>query len=181
MLISKFGGDEIVKKIGAYENKIGKKLPGQLHTFLEKYNGGETPDTKFSCNGTSSDVRAFYGMGSVVYSFDDVEISEYEGEAYLPIACDSFGNDLLIAMGSGEIFFKDHENDDIKKVAEDLTAFINACESRVIDVSDVKSVEEREQELIKRGRASVITETLKDMWRSEIEKYASLKQEEVAL
>lgn len=181
MLISKYGGDNIDEKIVILEEKIGNEIPKQLHTFLKKYNGGETPNTKFSCNGISSDVKGFYGVGNVKYSYDDIRDLEYAGDIYLPIAFDSFGNDVLISLGTGIIYFKEHENGKIAKLTEDLRKFVECCESTVIKPAARKSVEEREEELIKKGRGNIITEALREMWRAEINKYASMKQENVIL
>lgn len=181
MLIAKFGGSDIYKRIEMYENQIGKVLPEQLHAFLEKYNGGETPNTKFESNGISSDVKAFLGMGEVKYSYDGINPIEDNGESYLPFAIDSFGNEFMVAMKSGEIAFRDHEDNSMKRVANDFRGFVDCCKSEKVNPSSVKSVEERERELIQRGRGSVVTEALRDMWRVEIDKYSSIKQEEVIL
>lgn len=45
----------------------------------------------------------------------------------------------------------------------------------------MKSVEERENDLIKRGRGNIITEELRNMWRAEIAKNSLLKLEEIAI
>lgn len=180
MLISKFG--TISKEtITEFEDANDIKLPEQYRRFIELYNGGETPHTSFSLNGVSSDLKGLYGIGKVKYSFDLVQKEEVKGVCYLPIGMDSFGNDIMIDLCEGAIFFKDHENGGIKKIAPDLKEFVHGCESRVINKSAVKSVEEREKELIARGRGGIITNALRDMWRAEINKYGAISQEEVIL
>lgn len=179
MLISKFGGANISDKIDEFEDLIDKKVPVQLREFLIKYNGGETPNTRFKNSGISSDVRYFLGMGKVKNPFDSSMIFEHNGNYILPFAFDSFGNNYGIDFLTGEIFFYDHENNSVKKVSKDLREFIEKCESDGVKQSSVKSVEEREQELIKRGRGSIITDALRDMWRAEIAKFGSMKLEDV--
>lgn len=180
MLISKFGSISN-EAISEFEDTIGVALPEQYRRFIKKYNGGETPNTSFSINGVCSDLKGFYGIGKVKYSVDSIQVEEINGICYLPIALDSFGNNILIDMNKGEVFFKDHENGSIKKIESDLKNFINKCESEVINKASIKSVEEREKELIARGRARVITEALRDMWRVEIIKYSSISQEKVEI
>lgn len=181
MLIVKFGAIDIQEQLEAYEDIIGKKIPNPLRKFLEKYNGGETPNTQFKIGNIASDIRAFYGLGKVKYSFDKIKLIENGGVDYLPFACDSFGNELVIDMLSGAICFMDHENNCIMRVADDFKAFIDACESKAINPASKKSVEEREADLIKKGRGNIITEALKNMWREEIEKYSGIIQEEVVI
>lgn len=179
MLISKFGATDIKEKLDAYEDIIGKEIPSQIREFIERYNGGETPNTQFKCGSISSDLKAFYGLGKVKYSFDKVKPIEVKGIIYLPFACDSFGNELVIDLSSGIICFMDHEKNCITQLANDFRTFIKSCESKAINPSSMKSVEEREADLVKRGRGSIITDALKDMWRAEIDKYSDIKQEEV--
>ena len=96
MLISKFGGSNIIEKIEIFEEIINNTLPKQLNEFLKKYNGGQTPNTKFLCENVSSDVKAFYGVGEVQYSYNNVNTIEYKNNIYLPFAFDSFGNEIFI-------------------------------------------------------------------------------------
>ena len=181
MLISKFSGDGITEQIEAYGDLNDVKFPEQLRTFLEQYNGGETPKTSFSCAGVSSDLRAFYGMGRVKYSYDSVKPISQNGKQYLPIALDSFGNEIVISVEEGQIYFWDHENGSITWIAAALRDFFQACRSEKINPAARKTIQEREQDLIKRGKGSVITDALRAMWQAEIDKYGTLNQEEVRL
>lgn len=180
MLISKFGTikEEIISE---YEDTHGISLPVSYRRFIEKYNGGETPHTSFNINGVSSDIKGFYGIGEHKYSLSSVDIINDGGVCYLPIALDSFGNEIVIELIAGSIFFKDHENGLLRKIAIDFNSFIKKCESKQINKGAIKSVEERERELIARGRGDIITDALRDMWRVEINKYGALSQEEVIL
>lgn len=180
MLISKFG--TISKdSIAEYEDVKGIKLPEQYRHFIEIYNGGETPNTSFILNGVSSDLKGLYGIGKVKFSLDNVHAEEMQGRYYLPIGMDSFGNDILIELSDGTIAFRDHEKGRCSKIAASLKEFFDGCKSKVINKSAIKTVEERERELIERGRGGIITEALRDMWRVEINKYGTLSQEEVVL
>lgn len=181
MLISNYNTANMQEKIKVYEKTIGQKLPQQLYTFLIKYNGGETPNTSFNYHNASSDVIAFYGLGNVNYSLDNVNLISYKNKCYLPCACDSFGNEIAIELHSGEIYFMNHENEQITKLTDDLRHFIASCESKGINPNTLKSVEEREQALIAKGRGSIVTDNLRNMWKAEIEKYSSMKQEEVSI
>lgn len=181
MFISKFGGTDILNRIDEYEDLIGKKLPVQFRKFLNNYNGGETPNTSFKCNGISSDLKGFYGLGEVKYPLKRENVFESNGIFYLLVALDSFGNEILLDLQSGSVFFRDHENEGIKRLADTLCDFICACESKPINPSSVKSVEEREKDLINKGRGHIITEALRNMWRAEIKKYSSIVTEEVKL
>lgn len=181
MLISKFGATDIDERLEEYEDFIGKEIPDQMRKFLEKYNGGETPNTQFKSGNISTDIKAFYGLGNVKYSLNKVKPIEIKAMIFLPFACDSFGNEMIIDLSSGIVCFMDHERDNITQVADDFRTFIKFCESKAINPAAVKSVEEREADLVKRGRGNVVTEALRDMWRAEIEKYSGIKQEEVSI
>ena len=120
MLISKFGIATESAIHSCYPN-----MPDEMVKFLEKYNGGETPETHFDINGISTDIVGFYGIGSVKYSFSSIKKIYIDDEEYLPIAFDSFGNSIAISMSKGSIVFIDHEQSSaIKKIADSLPEFI---------------------------------------------------------
>ena len=183
MLISKFFADgiNISEELKAYSNEVNISFPDQLSAFLAAYNGGETPRTTFSCGGESSDVVAFYGLGDVKYSYSNVRPFEWEGKWYLPIAFDSFGNDIVISTLSGAVYFRDHETSRITQLTDDLRAFIQACTSKGIDPDTFKSIQEREQDLIRRGRGHMLTDALRNMWQAEIDKYSCMTLENVTV
>lgn len=175
MLISKFGSAQKSEILSFNPN-----LPDELVRFLEKYNGGETPETQFNINGVSSDIVAFYGIGNVKYSFRNVEFIEEQNNKYLPIAFDSFGNQIVISMKVGNLYFYDHEQGKItRELAQDLSEFISRVKSAPVDPKHTRTIHEREQDLIKRGRGSIITDALRKMWQNEIDKYSNFHQEAV--
>ena len=59
MLISKFLNSNVEEKIAAIERKYEIILPAQYKKFLDKYNGGYTPKTKFKAGKISSDLWGF--------------------------------------------------------------------------------------------------------------------------
>ena len=176
MFISKFGS---INKEDIFD--FNPNLPEEYVTFLEKYNGGETPETSFSVEKESSDIVAFYGIGDVKYSLATVKIITYEGMDFLPIAFDSFGNQIVISMDSGKIGFLNHENRKIEIIAENLKAFFDITKSEKVSDKYTKSISERENDLKARGRESIITDELRKLWQEEIYKYSQIHQEEVIL
>ena len=71
MHISKFTTANIEERIQTFEAQYAVTLPEQYRGFLMKYNGGRTPETDFHGKKLSTDVRAFFGIGSDIdeYSF----------------------------------------------------------------------------------------------------------------
>lgn len=181
MFISKFNNKNVENEIKKIEDSYKICMPDELKKFLLRYNGGETPNTRFAAGKNSSDVVGFYGVGDVKYSYNRVKIQEYQGRKYLPIAFDSFGNDILTEIVSGNIFFYSHETGDIERLSESLSSFIGICKSDKIKPASVKTLEEREQDMRQRGRGHIITDALRQMWQDEIDKYSSIRQEEVIL
>lgn len=180
MLISKFSTCNVHAEIKAMEKALNIELPAQLKLFLQKYNGGESPRTNFVCGDISSDVVAFYGVGNVKYTYNDVQLVCRDSLKYLPIAFDSFGNSILILIGAGSVHFFDHETEKISKVADDLRIFVAKCASKPINAASRKSIQEREADLISRGRGHIVTDALRKMWQDELDKYGVLTQEEVS-
>ena len=164
-------------------------FPSQFRQFLINYNGGYTPKTKFKIGKLSSDVRGFYGVGraELNYSFftGRMEFNDYTKSGFVPIACDSFGNYIVIAItgGSlGQMFFEDHEQASKRYLlAPDFASFIKACKSELVSEASKRSIQEREEILIKNGRGHVITDSLRTSWQAEIDKYSKIEQEELIL
>lgn len=177
MLISKFGAvdkKEIRQSI--------PEVPDGLMSFLEKYNGGETPETRFSIGGVSSDIVGFYGVGNVKYSFGNVRRIKTTDDEFLPIAFDSFGNQIVISLSNGSIGFTDHEKDTRPHIiAQDFQTFIAHVRSDAIDPKHMRSIEDREHDLVQRGKGHNISDALRSLWQKEIDKYSNLHQEHVEL
>lgn len=185
MLISKFLNCNVEEKIIDIEMQYDIILPTQYKNFLHKYNGGFTPKTKFKVGKTSSDLRGFFGIGDVKLSLDNVELGEWVEKNSFPIACDSFGNYIVIGLSNNDadkIYFYDHENRNrLEFLTENLKDFIECCKSEKISEASRRSIKEREDALIAKGRGNIITDDLRKMWQAEIDKYGSMVQEEVLL
>lgn len=183
MLISKFSNNDVEDNISRIEKSYGIELPMDYIEFLNKYNGGYTPKTKFKTGKVSSDIRGFYGVGKTKLSLDSVNIEEWLEKRVLPIACDYYGNYIVIGISKenqGEIFFCDHEKEyNHENVSPNLKSFIKACKSEQISEASKRSIKEREDALIQKGRGNIITDELRKMWQAEIDKYADMMQEEV--
>lgn len=185
MLISKFDPAEAPPGIAALEERFSIRLPGQYRSFLLRYNGGDTPKTRFRISGVSSDLRGFFGFGSARLGFPESRLESWLSEDLLPIARDSFGNDILIAVrgeGYGSVFFADHEKGGaLTLLKKDLASFVRACKSQPIPPAARRSVEERRADLTARGRGDAITPELVRLWQNEIDKYGGMVQEEVQI
>lgn len=185
MLISKFNVENIEAKIEIFEKGNNITLPKQYRTFLHKYNGGFTPKTKFRIGKTSSYIEYFFGIDCKQFGFEKLEISEWIEKDILPIAVDYFGNYITIGLANnkvGKIYFSDHEKGyKTHKIGEDFSKFLRSCQSEVISDKFTKSIKEREEMLIARGRGHIITDSLRRTWQAEIDKYKNIVQEEVII
>lgn len=185
MLIAKFQTCSIADEISRIENQYAIKFPEQYRNFLLHYNGGYTPKTKFKAKGISSDVRGFYGVGAVGLSVNHEMISTWIPQKLFPIACDTFGNYILLCISGtkyGNIFFCDHEKGmNLSLIANDFPSFVRACKSEKIPEAALRSIEERKTALVERGRGHIITPALIEMWQKELDKYGNMQQEEVVM
>ena len=185
MLISKFADCYDNDRVKEMEKKYNISLPNHYRYFLCKYNGGYTPKTKFKVGRISSDIRGFYGIGNVKLSFNAVGLKEWIDKGFLPMAIDSFGNYLVIGVdndSSEKIFFCNHEaGNKMECIAENLKVFFKYCKSEKISEASKLSIKEREEALIAKGRGSIITDALRQMWQTEIDKYENIIQEEVVV
>ena len=183
MLISKFSNCGVEEKIIDIEKQYNIVLPTQYKDFLHRYNGGYTPKTKFKVGKISSDIKAFWGVGDVKLSIEHIKLSEWIEKNFFPIACDSFGNYIVIGLsndGAGKIYFCDHEHGNkAEYIIGSLKEFFEVCKSEKINEASRRSIKEREEALIAKGRESIITDELRKMWQAEIDKYGSMIQEEV--
>lgn len=184
MLISKFPNCSIREKVIGIERRYEITLPIQYKKFLYKYNGGYTPKTKFKVGKISSDLRGFFGIGDVGLSLNSVELGEWLEKNVFPIACDSFGNYIVISLGNDEgmIYFCDHEKGNkAEYITGNLKDLFLICKSEKINDASRRSIKEREEALIAKGRGNIITDDLRRMWQAEIDKYENMIQEEVII
>ena len=188
MLISKFDNTNIKQHIEEYEAKHSFSFPAQYREFLLKYNGGDTPDTKFKIGRVSSDLKGLYGLGNagkfLNYAvFDDMDkIKDFIDDEMLPIGSNAFGDYITIGIGkdnNGKVYFLYH--DKAKKyieLADDFKEFVSKCKSKKI--GHVMTIEERKALLIANGNKGIIHEMI-DVWQAEIDKYGNMRQEELSL
>lgn len=185
MLISRFPNNNAEERITELEKQYNISLPQLYRDFLCKYNGGNTPNTDYKAGRASTVIRGFYGFGDVEFSFDKMKLDSWLEKNILPIACDPFGNEIVIGLSEeryGKIYFCDHEKGYSKKlVGEDFKAFIKKCKSKKIDPDTKMSIAEREAMLIARGRGHVIDDGLRKIWQDEIDKYGNMVQEEIKI
>ena len=132
MLISKFKSTDIIEKLEEYEDVLGTSIPSQFRAFLQKYNGGETPQTVYKCGKASFDIKALYGLGDVKYSLDNTTPIDRDGIRYLPIGCDTFGNEIVLDLTTGNICFLNHENGTVIRIEDDFKLFVSKCKSEGI-------------------------------------------------
>lgn len=185
MLISRFPNNNAETRIVELENKFNISLPTQYRRFLCKYNGGDTPNTDYKAGRASTPVRAFYGFGEVDYSFDEFNMRQWIENKLFPMACDMFGNVFVISFDEadyGSVYFTDHEKGYKKSlVGADFRGFVNKCKSKEINPYARRSIAEREADLIAKGRGHVITDTLRQAWQDEIDKYGNMVQEKLVV
>lgn len=168
--------------VDAFVKNKGYKLPSDYEEFLKKYNGGNTPNTSVKTSKVSSDVKAFYGVGTnLTYSLNEVQAIDKNGIIYLPVAVDSFGNVFVVDITDNSgVYFVDHEkNRELESVAESFKAFIKLCKSEPIKEASKRTPKEREELLISKGKGGNITDGLRKRWQEEYDKYKGMVQEEV--
>ncbi len=186
MLIAKYlnPNSDIEKMIEHFEEENKILLPNQYKTFLQKYNGGDTPKTSLKVKRFITDIRAFYGVGDAKRRLEDIAwLENFLEKDWLPIASNCWGDYIAIGIRGGEegkIYFLDHERGYRKKfLTDDLKQLLDYCKSE--EIGPCRTIEEREADLIARGKGANITEQLKKAWQEEIDKYKDMVREEVII
>ena len=184
MLISKYGNGskELVRE---FESRLGIELDEEYRSFLVKYNGGDTPNTHVGIRGCSTDLRYLYGINTEESIEDHLQIPVWENKQYLPIGTDFFGNYFVIGLSDenkGKVYFCDHERGfSVRQISDSFKLFLAKCKSGEINPHARATPEERETAMIAKGRAHVITDGLREIWKKEYEKYKDMVQEKVIL
>ena len=184
MLISKYGNgsEELVSE---FEGRYGIVLDEEYRRFLVKYNGGDTPNTRVGIRGFSSDLRYLYGINTEENIEAHMQIPAWEDRRCLPVGTDYYGNYYVIGTADedkGVMYFCDHEKGfALKKLTDSFNRFLNKCKSEGINPRALIPPEEREASLIAKGRAHVITDGLRAIWKQEYDKYRNMNPEEVIL
>lgn len=183
-MISKYGNgsEELVRE---FESRHGIGLDDEYRKFLVKYNGGDTPKTNVKSKEVSSDVRCLFGLCTEESIEDAMRSSVWQSEKYIPIGKDSFGNYYAIGTSEpekGNVFFCDHEKGfKMLKISDSFSRFLKKCKSEEISPRARRTPEEREKELIEKGKAGNITDGLRKIWEQEYLKYKDMVQEKVIL
>jgi SMI1-KNR4 cell-wall len=116
--------DDIVddNKLDQAESVFGGKLPQSYREFLKENNGGRPTSSQFhfvSNEGTPEDstIQYFFALydGRTGSLYNKMEVYRNRVPAgHLPIACDPFGNLILIPIMDERdvaVYFWDHENE----------------------------------------------------------------------
>lgn len=189
MLISKFCTDDIEHCVQKFEREYKFMFPEEYKRFLLRYNGGKTPESSFKLNKIYSNIDGFYGLGQAeMYFHYDIfakggKLIEYINDEVIPIATNCFGDYIVIGIGrsnNGKIYFYYHDRP--KKYIElidSFIAFVSKCKSKRI--RPAKSIEERREILIAKGKGANIDDELIKIWQAEIDEYANICQEELVL
>ncbi|MDB5391343.1 MAG: hypothetical protein JWM11_6989 [Planctomycetaceae bacterium] len=129
------------------EAKIGSTLPADYCRFMSELNGGRPEPSGFqfqTSDGISdSSIRYFLTLDErekrySVHQFLD-RYRDRIPELMLPVACDSFGNIVLLDVGArsyGSLFFWDHEQENADEgtssnifvIAPSFTKFLELLE-----------------------------------------------------
>ena len=181
MLISRFTNvsEEDIK---LFQDSINSTLPDQYYRFLLKYNGGETPDTKWT-GKCRSDIKGLYGL-KVEASWDINDQLKYEKpqellkDNLLTIGSNSFGDWFGINLLDGSIWFVYHDKDKKIQIADTFLEFVEKSKSEPI--GHIRTIEERKQSLWDNFGKEPSDFTLK-AWQAEIDKYSNLSQEEIQI
>ena len=147
MKLSEIG--EIISEddIRKLETKLNLKFPTEYKKFLLQNNGGmpeeevefsfiEIDVTTRKSFEQGSDIQYFYNTDEMIESYENLVCEELINKTYIPIACDSFGNEILLCLNPNEnygcVFFSDHEStnlDDsfwsVSKIADSFNKFID--------------------------------------------------------
>lgn len=186
MLIVKFRADRRCAE--DLEKKFNICLPEEYKKFLNKYNGGITPNTTLKIGKYSVYISAFYGIGRTngIHNFDNLYkwgiMDNLLKIDMFPIATNISGDYYAISLSAktyGEIYLYYHDLlGKNKKIFSDFKSFIQTIKSEPI--GHIKTMKEREQTAIANGFGDKIKK-LRPIWREEIKKFSKLLQEEVIL
>jgi SMI1-KNR4 cell-wall len=131
--------------IQSLEKTLRCRLPDDYRHFLAEDNGGRPIERLFevaTSNPPSKEaIRAFFGIDGTPKQYDILhQMKQFSGRfpnGLLAIACDSFGNLVLLDLGAknkGTVYFWDHEREsmheptweNISPVANSFRAFVDS-------------------------------------------------------
>lgn len=130
-----------------FEAELAVRLPDDYRRFLAETNGGRPEPSGFVFQTTNGPSDSLVDWFLTLYAAEELyTLREYRAmygdripPMMLPIACDPFGNLVLLDVGAksiGAVCFWDHEKesmdeatwDNISVVAQSFTDFLNALE-----------------------------------------------------
>ena len=146
MQIERLGsGGASEASLQAFERQIGYSLPDDYRHFLATENGGKPSQRVFGFRTKdgeeTSAIRAFFtlDLASKHYFIQD-RIATYKERlpsGLLPIACDSFGNLVLLDIGAkavGSIYFWDHERESMDDPTWDNISFVASTFTELVSL-----------------------------------------------
>lgn len=134
--------DDILK----LEATLGITFPQEYKSFLLQNNGGmpeddveydfiETNPATGEKHDQGSDIQYFYNTEELTQAYESLTCEELIPASYIPIACDSFGNDILLSTAPndvGHVCFANHEAEHpdspfsvISEVADSFSEFLS--------------------------------------------------------
>ena len=148
MKLTETGRKRSETDISGIEANLKLLFPKDYTAFLCKTNGGvPEEDVEFSYPAAGpgceeeqilgSDVQYFYNDTEAMEAYENLTAENLIAPAYFPIACDSFGNEILLSLCEkdyGCVYFADCENetDDtlwmLVKVANTFSEFVDSLE-----------------------------------------------------
>ena len=148
MKLTEIGRKLSKKDILEMEAKIKLLLPKDYVAFLCETNGGvpeedvefSYPATEHECDEEQilgSDVQFFYNDEEAMEAYENLTAEKLIAPAYFPIACDSFGNEILLSLCEkdyGCVYFADCESETedtfwvLAKVANTFSKFVDLLE-----------------------------------------------------
>lgn len=130
-----------------WEIKMNFKLPEEYKIFLLENNGGipeyevefsfvEIDLTTKEQYEQGTDIHYFYSIDEIIEIYQNLISEKLIHKNYIPIACDSFGNEILLSLepnkDNGCVFFANHEmlnlNDSFwitSKITDSFNEFID--------------------------------------------------------
>jgi len=138
--LSETGASEAA--LNALEDHVGARLPSDYRVFLQTVNGGRPKLRAFDAldGEEGSSVQFFFTLDENApnyYILKKLDVFfDRIPSGLLPIACDSFGNLVLLDLGAesyGAVYFWDHENenmdgdphwDNVSRVAGSFSQFV---------------------------------------------------------
>lgn len=122
------------EQIELAERQLGCELPEVWREFARRYDGARPADNIIAVPGNETGVRAFVPVLEAAACRDGIEGFPIHA---VPIAEDGCGNYFWLDPTSGEVFFWDHEVEELTApVAADFSLFL--MQLRPFDASSVR-------------------------------------------